>query len=282
MTSASFLDDPDQIAASARGHVRPLLPTLAFVLPYAVGLGVLLVAMATIGRLWRGRWGIPRRMVGAAAIVAFGLGAVISGLLTQALDLRAFWMLMVACAFVFLAAGAGLAIAVARFLPRPRTWSIAACLLASSVAVATATWLWVPQLPLPREPSGVASAPASLSATAGDIARFLAELSEPTLLSPSLAEQLRQPQVRLASDMSWGLGPGILHGPGGDALWQWGQVVEYQSIMVVYPERGCGVVVCSNSDILYPWIVFDVAKRVVGGPFESIRRAASLEYDHQP
>jgi len=86
--------------------------------------------------------------------------------------------------------------------------------------------------------------------------------------------------VKLSDELSWGLGPGILHTNQGDALWQWGQHIDFQSIMIIYPEDGFGVVVLTNNDLLNPDIALEIAHRALGGQIEPIRRAIHLEFNY--
>ena len=110
---------------------------------------------------------------------------------------------------------------------------------------------------------------------------FLIELSDPQYLSPALAAQMQTSQVTLSGDLSWGLGPGIQHSRQGDALWQWGQHLDFQSIMIIYPEHRFGVVVCTNSDFLSPDVALEIAHRALGGEIEPIRRAMHLEFNYR-
>jgi len=96
-----------------------------------------------------------------------------------------------------------------------------------------------------------------------------------------MASQLHTSQVRLASDLSWGLGPGIQRSQQGDALWQWGQHIDFQSIMIVYPEHDFGVVVCTNNDLLNPDVAVEIAHRALGGEIDLIRRATHLEFNYR-
>jgi hypothetical protein len=141
--------------------------------------------------------------------------------------------------------------------------------------------LAMPNLPVPRWPQTKAEAAASLRAPIGDIARFLIELGNPQHLSADLAAQMRTSQVRLSTDLSWGLGLGIQHSLQGDALWQWGQHLDFQSIMIIYPEQGFGVAVCTNSDFLYPDVALEIAGRALGGKIDPIRRAIHLEFNYR-
>ena len=139
----------------------------------------------------------------------------------------------------------------------------------------------ISNVPVPKWPQVKAQAAASMRATAADLATFLIELSNPKHLSAETAKQLRSPQVRLSDDLSWGLGPGIQHSPDGDALWQWGQHLHFQSVMIIYPECGFGVVVCTNNDLLNPDVAVEIAHRALGGRMESILRATGLQYNYR-
>lgn len=120
-----------------------------------------------------------------------------------------------------------------------------------------------------------------MRATAGDLATFLIELADPQYLDAETAQELRTSQVRLSSEMSWGLGPGIQHSRQGDALWQWGQHLDFQSVMIIYPELGYGAVVMTNNDLLNPGVAVDIAHRALGGEIEPIRRGIALGYNYR-
>jgi hypothetical protein len=137
-------------------------------------------------------------------------------------------------------------------------------------------------LPVPKWPSGKASGAGSLRAQPADMAKFMIELSNPQYLSPELAKELRTPQINLATDLSWGLGTGIQHSQEGDALWQWGQHIHSQSIMIIYPDHGFGVIVSTNNDLLKPDVALEIAQRALGGPIDSIRQAVHLDFNYQP
>jgi hypothetical protein len=115
----------------------------------------------------------------------------------------------------------------------------------------------------------------------GDMATFLIELSNPQNLSTEMARQMQTSQVRLSSDLSWGLGPGVQHSRQGDALWQWGQNLDFQSVMIIYPEHNFGVFVGTNSDFLNPDVPLEIAHRALGGKIEPIRRGMNLEFNYR-
>ena len=71
------------------------------------------------------------------------------------------------------------------------------------------------------------------------------------------------------------------NGQQGDALWQWGQHIDFQSIMMIYPDHNFGVVVCTNNDLLNPDVAVEIAHRALGGKIESIRWAIHLELNYR-
>ena len=133
---------------------------------------------------------------------------------------------------------------------------------------------------MPKWPPVSASAAWSLRATAGDMATFLIELSKPRYLNSEISKQLQSSQVSLSNDLSWGLGPGIQHSQFGDALWQWGQNIDFQSVLIVYPKHGFGVVVLCNNDLQNPDVAIEIAHRALGGLIDPIRRASHLEFNY--
>jgi CubicO group peptidase (beta-lactamase class C family) len=114
------------------------------------------------------------------------------------------------------------------------------------------------------------------------MATFLIELAHPKLLEPQTATELQTAQIALTRNLSWGLGPGIFQGPEGEALWQWGQHIDFQSVMIIYPEHSLGVVVLTNSDLLNPVVAIEVAHRALGGPIEPLLRASHLDFNYRP
>jgi CubicO group peptidase (beta-lactamase class C family) len=125
------------------------------------------------------------------------------------------------------------------------------------------------------------SAAGTLRTSPGELALFMIEIANPKFLKAETAELLRTPQIKLDENLSWGMGPGIFYSERGYALWQWGQHIDFQSIMIVYPESNSGVVVCTNNDLLNPDVALEVAQHTLGGNLESIRSAIHLRYDYR-
>jgi CubicO group peptidase (beta-lactamase class C family) len=121
--------------------------------------------------------------------------------------------------------------------------------------------------PVPKEPATPPNAAYSLRASASDLATLLIEISDPQLLDPDLGAQMCIPQARVNADNSWGLGIGIQHSPSGDSLWHTGDNPDFNSLMVIYPDQGLGVVVLTNGERGMP-VAYDVAQRALGGKAE--------------
>ena len=75
--------------------------------------------------------------------------------------------------------------------------------------------------------------------------------------------------------------PTLFHSAEGDAIWQWGQHLDFQSVMIVYPEHGFGAVVCTNNDLINADVAIEIAHRMLGGDIEPIRRAIHLQYNYR-
>jgi CubicO group peptidase (beta-lactamase class C family) len=289
MSSSSFVNHAQLTRRTASGHLRALLPALLFAVPYALSFLLVGLIGLLILKIWTGRWRPTWPMVIGALFVAYVLSLLPAlALLGRLGGLEFVWEialcglpLTIATALFFLA---GRAI-ILKVSPEGRrrqvalaiAWSV---LVAAGLCLLAATVARQP-IPVAKWPPVPANAGGSVRATAGDMATFLIELSNPEHLSPEMAAQLQTPQITLASDLSWGLGPGIQHSRQGDALWQWGQHIDFQSVMIIYPEHGFGVVVCTNNDLLSPDVAADIAYRALGGKIEPIRRGIHLAYNYR-
>jgi len=134
-------------------------------------------------------------------------------------------------------------------------------------------------LPVPKWTDYKPGAAGTLRTTPGELALFMIELADPKYLKTETSELLRTPQIKLGDDLCWGMGPGIFYSGEGYLLWQWGQHIDFQSIMMICPERKFGVIVCTNNDLLNPDVALEIAQRAYRENFESIRSAIHLDYD---
>jgi len=287
MSSSSFINHDGITSRTANGHIRAIIPFLLFVVPYMVSLVIVGFLGLLILRIRTGRWRPTRLM----AVVVFAVGFVLSLLPAFILIGKIGWLefawlialcgLILAVAFVLvLLAGRTIILRLSPDRPRQQivvtiVWAVLIvvgfCIIASKIT----------NLPVPKWTAVPANAAGSLRATAGDMATFLIELSNPQFLSAETARQLQTSQIRLSRVLWWGLGPGIQRSQQGDALWQWGQHIDFQSVMIIYPEHGFGVFVCTNNDLLNPDVALKIAHRALGGKFKPIYRAIHLEFNYR-
>jgi CubicO group peptidase (beta-lactamase class C family) len=287
MQDSSFTNPTELTSRTASGHVHALAPALLFALPFAVSLFLVTLVGLIVLRIKTGHWRPTRWMVIGALVVAYVLALLPGVILFATADTLEFFLLVAGCGLVLVGVLVVTLLAsralFQRLLPGRRGWQMVLTILLSLLVVVALGLLAgrITNLPVPRWPPAQASAGGTMRATAGDLAKFLIELADPQHLSAETAEELQRSQVRLSSEMSWGLGPGIQHSRQGDALWQWGQHLDFQSVMIVYPELGYGAVVMTNNDPLNAGVAAEIAHRALGGKIEPIHRGISLGYNYR-
>ena len=286
MSSSSFVNDPAFTSRTANGHVHAIVPVLFFVIPFLVALVIVSLIAILVLRIWKGHWRVTSRMVIVTLLISFGVA-----LLPVFILFVNFGMLKIAWLILF----CGIAVSIALVLEFVLFRGIIHTLfkkpirfLNTSLIVLIVITLFglillsgkITNLPVPKWPPASASAAWSLRATAGDMATFLIELSQPQYLNSETSKQVQSSQISLSPDISWGLGPGIQHSQFGDALWQWGQNIDFQSVLIIYPAYGFGVVVMTNNDLQNPDVAIKIAHRALGGSIDPILRASHLEYNY--
>jgi CubicO group peptidase (beta-lactamase class C family) len=273
MGSSSYVTHGDIRPHLANGHMayRPLLLVLA--VPFAIVLvGTSLVGVV-IGRVRKGRWSFSWHMLVVFSIIAAVLVLMAAALLLGSGVLK-FVVLAALCVVVF-----GIALTVFSFAGRQIIRRLPG-LQGKKRFQDALTVLWITLSvfallglaglvtgPVPKEPGTPPNAAYSLRASASDLATLLIEISDPQLLDPDLGAQMCIPQARVNADNSWGLGIGIQHSPSGDSLWHTGDNPDFNSLMVIYPDQGLGVVVLTNGERGMP-VAYDVAQRALGGKAE--------------
>ncbi len=287
MSSSSFINRPDLTPRTSNGHVHALIPILVIAAPFALCAALFAAIGFPVQRIRTGRWRPGKRGVQAALALAFVPATTVISLLLWRVGLQEFAALIVLFGFLISAVilvalwAAG---CIFRGLPSAgagRRWVIVSLLILVAVVGILFLAGTISNFPVPKWPPASAQAAGSMRTTAADLAVFLIELSRPKYLSAETARQMSSPQVRLSDDLSWGLGPGIQHSTDGDALWQWGQHLHFQSLLIIYPEQGFGVVVLTNNDLLNPDVAVEIAHRALGGRMEPIRRAVHLQYNYR-
>jgi CubicO group peptidase (beta-lactamase class C family) len=287
MSSSSFVSAPEITARTANGHLRAAIPALLFTVPCMVS--VVLVGTVGLIILWirTGQWRPGWRKVIGASVVAYVLSLLPALILLGRVGLLEFVWMIAACGLILsltfaLALFAG-RIVILRLSPdRPRRKGALSLVLGMAILAGLALLVsGITNVPVPKWPPAHANAAGTVRATAGDLAAFLIELADSQLLSAEMATQLQTPQVTLSRNLSWGAGPGIMHSNKKNALWHWGQHLDFQSAMIIYPASHFGVAVCTNSDLLNPDVAIDIAHRALGGEIEPIRRAIHLEFNYR-
>jgi len=286
MSSSSFVNRSEFTSRTANGHLHAILPAILFIVLFLVALLIVGAIGLVILRLRTGRWRPTRRLAIGALCVAFVLSLVPIFTIARMASMLEFAWLIAFVGFILV-----IVFAIAFLVGRAIIVRLASERIGVQIAL-TITWSVLilvglglltgslTNLPVPKWPQTEANAAASMRATAGDMAAFLIELSTPQHLGSEMATQMRTPQVGLSEVLSWGLGPGIQHSQQGDALWQYGQEIDYQSIMIIYPEHKFGVVVCTNNDFLNPDVALEIAHRALGGDIEPIRRGMQGEFNY--
>jgi CubicO group peptidase (beta-lactamase class C family) len=286
MSSSSFIHRAETADRKANGHTRAVVPALLFLILFVASASVVcLVGLVTV-RVSTGRWRPTQRMVLGATVSALVLASLAALLLFYDMGWSQYGWLTVSCGWA-LAVASGLAMWVgwkvlSRLLPGRTRVRRALTLVWSTIVLAglVALTLSTTNVPVPKGLPVQASTGGTVRTSASDLALFLMELADPQHLTSELAAEMQSGQVVLSHDLSWGLGPGIQHSVEGDALWQWGQAPDFQSVMIVYPERGAGVVVMTNNDWFNPDVAIAIAHRALGGKIEPLRRATHLEFNY--
>ncbi len=132
------------------------------------------------------------------------------------------------------------------------------------LGMASSSFVWRPdydelsatghdQMQMPRDKwrPEVANAAGSLHTTASDYARFLAEMADPTLITPATAGLMLSRHTEVVEGVGWGLGWGLeeVSGPAGTETlyWHWGDNGVFRCVAAASPGRRLGVVYLTNS-----------------------------------
>jgi len=286
MSYSSFLNKKDILPQTANGHTHLIAALLVFVIPFVIILIVVGIIWILTKRIITGKWRPLRKMMIGSSLISLCLSLSSTYILFHKLIPELWWLMILCVVFYAIVFTIFFLIGKKIIHHLPSTWlSKKRQLILKSIWIAVIisglfwiTW-FIHHVPVPKWPAVHVNAAGTMRTTVSDMATFLIEIANSRYLSEEMETQMHTPQISASEDISWGLGPGIQHSQQGDAIWQWGQTLDFQSVMVIYPEHGFGVVVFTNSDFFHPLIVFDVAHRAIGGKFDGIRRAANLEFN---
>jgi len=287
MSSSSYINQGTIRARLANGHVGGSFLIKFSGITFVITLLCVMLPGLLIHKIRTGRWLPANRVWIGALILSFVLWVFvifilfgIVGFLKYAWLIAIFGLMVVTAYTVLYLAGRAI-IDSYSLVQRGKlkimkiVWGV---LLAMGLILIVGK---IENIPVPKWPSVRAMAHASFRSTAEDLAAILLELSNPQYLSDELSSELKKPQINLSEDLSWGLGLGIQHSQQGDALWQWGQNVDFQSVMIIYPEIGFGVVVMSNSESNKPDVAIEIAHRALGGKIDPILSGSHLEFNYR-
>ena len=287
MKSSSFLNQDKFAQQAANGHLHALVPILLFSILFIPLFVIVLLIGKIIVRLGTKSWKLKRQyIIIIISMSYFLLVAVIFILLGSSSMIEFAWILAIS-GLVFLSLfliffHIGRTILFKRFSEKKGIQIILSSFW-SLIIIMTILFfsMKIRNIPVPKWPNYKASPAGTLRTSAQDLAQFLIEIATPRYLKTDTAELLRTSQIKLCDDLAWGMGPGILYSEQGYALWQWGQHIDFQSIMIIYPEHEFGVVVCTNNDLLNPDVAVEIAHRAIGGSIEPLRMAIHLQYDYK-
>lgn len=288
MSSTSFINHNGITGRTANGHFYAIVPVMFFVVPYFIVLLFGGLIGLLIHRIWKGHWKVTSGMVRVTLILVFVLVMLPFFIFLGKYGLLKFAWLIAFCGVGVAGTFVGVFFIIrmvirAKFKKRLRYQGVLTTILTLLIVfIFMGLVNQIDNLPVPKWPAVPAGAASTLRATAGDLATFLIELSDPQYLSIELADQLQSPQVQLADQMAWGLGPGIQLGQDGKALWQWGQNLDFQSFLIIYPEYGFGVAVMTNNDVRNPDVAIKIAQSALGSSMDLILRTSHLDFNYQP
>ena len=285
MKNSSFARNEKLLTVTANGHIHATVPIVLFGILFLVQYLIITLIGALIIRLSTKSWKLKRiykiifiilsviiitailfLILGQNSMGEFACIILFAGLLALALFLILF------CTGRMIILKTGLKKVYQRIIYI--FWG----LLLSGIIILISTR--VINLPVPKWPNYNPGPAGTLRTSPSELALFMIEIANPRHLKTETAELLRTPQIKLDENLSWGMGPGIFYSQKGYALWQWGQHVDFQSIMIIYPESKSGVVVCTNNDLLNPDVALEIAQHALGENFNTIRKAIHLNYDY--
>ena len=285
MKNSSFVIKDKLLAITANGHLHAIVPIILFGILFLVLylfitlIGALIIRLST--KSWKLRYSQKILFIILSVVILTGFLFLILGqnslsefahitLFTGLVTITLFFILFYAVRMIIIKIG--LTKVYQRII------SIFWGLLLSGIIILISTR--VNNLPVPKWPNYEPGSAGTLRTSPNELALFMIEIANPEHLKTETAELLRTPQIKLDENLSWGMGPGIFYSEKGYALWQWGQHIDFQSIMIIYPKSKFGVVVCTNNDLLNPDVALEIAERVLGENFDTIRSAIHLNYNY--
>ena len=285
MKNSSFVIKDKLLAITANGHLHAIVPIILFGILFLVLylfitlIGALIIRLSTKSLKLRYSQKILFIILSVVILTGFLFLILGQNSLSEFAHITLFTGLVtITLFFILFYAVRMIIIKIGLTKVYQRIISIFWGLLLSGIIILISTK--VNNLPVPKWPNYEPGSAGTLRTSPNELALFMIEIANPRHLKTETAELLRTPQIKLDENLSWGMGPGIFYSEKGYALWQWGQHIDFQSIMIIYPESKFGVVVCTNNDLLNPDVALEIAERALGENFDTIRSAIHLNYDY--
>jgi len=285
MKNSSFARRDDLVNTTSNGHIRAILPVALSIILFSANFLVILLIGLLIIRFRTKSWRIRQSQIFIFIVLAFLIFIFVMFFYLGKSSLIEFAYLFSVTGVISLIFFLLLFYAGKRFMQKAiqQRWVHKVVLTVWAIFLITIIGFIsskVRNVPVPVFPDYNVSAAGTVRTSPEELTRFMMELAYPKYLSSETSQYLRTPKIRLSDNLSWGMGPGILYTDKGYALWQWGQHIDFQSIMVIFPDEGSGVVVCTNNDMLNPDVALEIAERAIGKEIEPLRAAIHLEYDY--
>ena len=270
MTSTSYTSPASLQPRLANGHIQASYPVMRFLAPAVLFFTAILAVMTLFLRIWKKKWTCPPAIwllaaIGATMLSLVGLWYVYRWNIPKmgrlmAITSLSFEVLFAALLFIGVKFRTYLP-SVWQTTPR-RQLTVAAYVLLCMTALIGLFSLTT--IPTPQKPARFPSAAGSMWASAPDLAAMMIELSHPRHLPEDIIAQMTAPQIAVNPDLSWGLGIGIQHSQQGDSLWHTGVHFDFNTLVVIYPESGNGIVILANTNADQA-ALRDIAQLALGG-----------------
>ena len=270
MSSTSYTSPESLQPRLSNGHIQASYPVLRTLAPASVLFGMMMVAMVLGLRLWKKKWLCPPILwifaaAGATTVSLAGLWYAYHWYVPK------MGRLMIITTLIYEAILTLLLIAGLILRKRlPAAWQTKKRkIIAYSGYIVVCMALLIGlfsliTIPTPQKPERFPSAAGSMWASAPDLAALMIELSAPQYLPKDIATEMTSPQIAVNPDISWGLGIGIQHSDQGDSLWHTGVHFDFNTLVVIYPESGNGVVILTNTNTDQA-ALRDIAQLALGG-----------------
>jgi CubicO group peptidase (beta-lactamase class C family) len=270
MSSTNYTSPESLQPRLSNGHIQASYPILRFLAPAIVFFIAIMIGLLVLIRIWKKKWLCPSTLWflaagGSTVITLFSLSYAYRWTVPKMgrlITLSALVFETLLAVFIFVGWKNRERIPAA-WQPSPRRQLAFAAYILVSMALLIGLSNVI-TIPTPKEPTRFPSAASSMWASASDLATLMIEINHPQHLAEDVACEMCTPQISINPDLSWGLGIGIQHSEYGDSLWHTGVHFDFNTLVVIYPESGNGVVILTNTNSDQA-ALRDIAQLALGG-----------------